>query len=287
MKKALVLLGCCCLCAMAAASEKKSAVTPPGFRQSFAKQVVVRASAPVITATGTAPGQAGYAHYFLTTAPGGEEEIQVGIELPDRRIAWAFPEQGVVVTPFIAAGPYRANGKIYEVRHLYGIRPFPDDESMLALQKDLLFRVIPWVEDETPYCFLRPLDSEFCMNCLGFVMRVLFPGPSPSFPAVPRDFKRMGHDAFYTSDDLLLYLAGLHGFANEAERLQRLGKLALPDSMREELARLVALMESDDAPTSVAATNATPPRSVVGKIHPRVPAYTRTRQAAPRSSKDL
>src|SRR5688572_19803258 len=50
-----------------------------------------RADAPVITTTGTASGNAGFIHYFVITGPDGEPESQVGIEMPDSRIAWSFP----------------------------------------------------------------------------------------------------------------------------------------------------------------------------------------------------
>ena len=77
----------------------------------------------------TAPGtdQAGYIHYWVITAPDGEQEIQVGVELADQRIAWSFPEIGVQVRSFIASGEVNARDKIFRVQHLYGLRPFNTD----------------------------------------------------------------------------------------------------------------------------------------------------------------
>jgi hypothetical protein len=291
MKNALILLGCLLACANAVASEKKSLVAPPpGFRQSFAKQVVVRTNAPVITTQTTAPGQAGYVHYFLITAPDGGTETQVGIELADQRIAWSVPELGVVVSPFIKSGPHAVNGKIYEVQHLYGIRPFPDDESMLALQKELPYRVIPWVEDQTPYCYVKPPDGEMCLSCLGFVVRVLFPGPTPEYPKLPNDFRRMGSDIYYTTEDLLLYLAGLHGVPTLADRLQRIDNLAIPESLREELIALAGLMNTNNVGTGApgaSTANAPAPRSVAGKSRLRGQSISRARQPTPQPNKNL
>src|SRR5262249_40174125 len=137
------------------AGDKSAAASAP---QPPARPVVPRANAPVIIVDGPRPGQSGYVHFFLLDLPDGDTEIQVAIELPDQRIAWSFPELGVGVTPFIRSGPVEVNGRTYGVKHLYGVRPFPDDESMLALDKAIWDRVVLWVEDATPYCnsVLRP-----------------------------------------------------------------------------------------------------------------------------------
>lgn len=199
-----------------------------------------RAKAPVVAVTSVGPGQAGYVHYFLLKFPEGDDETLVGIELPDQRIAWSFPELGVVVSPFIGTGLVQAGGKQYEVQHLYGLRPFPDDESMRRLQAQLMTRVILWVEDATPYCNLQgPPTDQFCISCLGFALRVIFPGPTPEYPLVPRDFPRTSRDVYYTTEDLLLYLVGLHGVRGKAAQLGRIEELALPASLREEAIRLV------------------------------------------------
>ena len=60
-----------------------------------------------------------------------------GIELPDRRIAWSFPGLGVHVAPFIAAGAVDAKGRMFRVRHLYGLRPFADEAAMRSLRSGL------------------------------------------------------------------------------------------------------------------------------------------------------
>lgn len=160
-----------------------AATTPPQTRAASATRMVrpgisrsarpasdssvksTRAKASVIAVTGVAPGQAGYVHYFLLKFPDGDEETLVGIELPDQRIAWSFPELGVVVSPFIGMGLVQAGGKQFEVQHLYGLRPFSDDESMRRLEAQLLTRVLLWVEDTTPYCNPQGGSSDqFCIS---------------------------------------------------------------------------------------------------------------------------
>ena len=76
----------------------------------FADTLAARASAPVVTVSKTGPGQAGYVHYFAVTTPDGERESQIGIELEDERIAWAFPDLGVIVSRFIGEGSVIVNG---------------------------------------------------------------------------------------------------------------------------------------------------------------------------------
>jgi len=269
MQKTLLLLaGIVLACASVAASEKSS-----------------RADAPVVTAAAAAPGHGGYVHFFLLTRPDDILEMLVGIELADQRIAWSFPELGVTVEPFIASGRLAVNGRFYEVRHLYGIRPYPDDASMQALREDLTRRIVPWIDDATPYCDLRPPAGELCVSCLGFVMRILFPGPTPLAPALPSDFRRVGPDAYYTTEDLLLYLVGLHDITTREARLRRIGELDLPASLREEAIRLVNASDPD-AEVAVAASVA-PPHSITGKARARMRSLSRTRQPAPRPSKTL
>ncbi len=199
-----------------------------------------RVKAPVFAVTSVGPGQAGYVHYFLLKFPDGDEETAVGIELPDQRIAWSFPELGVVVSPFIGAGVVQAGGKQFEVQHQYGLRPFPDDESMRRLQAQLTTRVTLWVEDATPYCNPQgEASDQFCISCLGFALRVIFPGPTPEYPVVPRDFPRTSRDVYYTTEDLLLYLVGLHSVRGKTAQLRRIKTLALPASLREDAIRIV------------------------------------------------
>jgi hypothetical protein len=222
---------------------------------SLASGVIPRTSAPVTVVTGTAPGQAGYVHYFTIKAPNDEEESHIGIELDDQRIAWSFPRLGVVVSPFIENGSVAANGIQYRVQHSFGFRPFPDDESMRELQAELSNRVVSWVDDEIPYCYSLERPPIFCVSCLGFVMRILFPGSSPAYPSLPRDFDR-GPRTYYTTDDLLLYLVGLHGLGGKDARLKRAEALNLPDVLREEVIRLVSAAEAND---NVAAGDVAPP----------------------------
>jgi hypothetical protein len=250
----------------AAGAQSKPVISPRKPRPAISRRArpapdstdnSTRSNAPVVTVADVGPGQAGYVHYFLLKLPGGDEETLVGIELPDQRIAWSFPELGVVVSPFIGTGLVQAGGNQYEVQHLYGLRPFPDDESMRRLQAQLMTRVTLWVEDATPYCNLQgaPTD-QFCLSCLGFALRVIFPGPTPEYPVVPRDFPRTSRDTYYTTEDLLLYLVGLHQLRGNAARLKRIDELALPESLREEAIRLVnaptpkqAVAVADAAPT--------------------------------------
>lgn len=222
-------------------------------RRPAAKTAPTRASAPVITATGPAPGQSGYVHYFVIDMPDGERETQIGIEMPDGMIAWSFPELGVVVSPFIASGAMTVNGRNYAVKHLYGIRPFPDNASMRALQKDLVNRVIPWVEDATPYCNQTARSNELCLSCLGFVMRILYPSHAGFLVALPADFRRAASGLYITTEDLLLYQAGLHEFRSRQGKLTRIERLALPQRLREDLIELVKAMEPDGDGGSAAA----------------------------------
>ncbi|MBI4194234.1 MAG: hypothetical protein HY526_04050 [Betaproteobacteria bacterium] len=216
----------------------------------------VRAGRPVVTVTAAGAGQAGYVHYFLLRLPDETLEIQVGIELPDQRIAWSFPDLGVVVSPFIDAGVVAAGRKDYEVWHLYGIRPFPDDAAMAVLRNQLADRIRPWVAAKTPYCENDGPRSE-CMSCLGFVLRALFPGRGGAYPDLPRDFWRAGTASKYTTRDLLLYLTGMLDLPTRAARLTRIAGLTLPDELREDLEALVYSM---GAAESAASSNAGPPR---------------------------
>lgn len=241
------------------------ALAPPSSRQSPSPTSFLRNRLPVAAVSAVAHGQAGYVHFFVITDTSGEMETQLGIELDDQRIAWSVPGLGVIVSPFIADGEIGSDAKLFKVRHLYGLRPFPDDALMRALQKSMLSRIIPLVEDGTPYCYLRPLHGDFCLNCLGFAMRVLFPGPTVVFPTLPADFARKGADAFYTTEDMLLYLAGLHGIATQPARLQRIAQLDIPQNLRDDLLLLVNDPDFDGA-VAVAGPDipkAAPPRALV------------------------
>ncbi|MDB5811164.1 MAG: hypothetical protein JWN94_3286 [Betaproteobacteria bacterium] len=208
-------------------------------------QLDVRATSPVVTVEGTAPGQAGYVHFFIVREANSEWETQVGIEMPDQRIAWSFFQLGVVVSPFMQSGAITANRKNIEVEYLYGVRPFPDDASMRALRSELEARVLPYAEAETPYCIVRGPSDAPCLSCLSFVMRILFPNAT-------LDHER-AQKAIYTTDDLLLYFAGVHGIQNREARLKRIDELALPPNVREDVIRLA---ETTNLPAT--AKNAAP-----------------------------
>lgn len=224
------------------------------IRRPAAKPAPARASAPVMTATGPGPGQSGYVHYFVIDTPDGERETQIGIEMPDGMIAWSFPERGVVVSPFIASGEMTVNGRRYAVQHLYGIRPFPDNASMRALQKDLVSRVIPWVDDDTPYCNQIERSNELCLSCLGFVMRILYPSRTGFLVDLPRDFRGAASGMYITTEDLLLYQAGLHDNRSRQGKLNRIERLAIPQRLRDDLIELVNAMEPDGNGGSAAGT---------------------------------
>jgi hypothetical protein len=210
-----------------------------------------RANSPVVTVSSTAPGQAGYIHYFVITGPDGEPESQIGIELPGDRIAWSFPELGVVISPFISSGALTAQGKSYDVQHLYGIRPFPDEESMRNLQQELAVRIAPWIADRVPHCDEERPPNQVCVSCLGFVLRVLYPSAAAALaalPALPADF-RSARKNIYTTEDLLLYLTGVPVDAPQQARLARIELLAIPEALRDQLVRIAGVPE--ETPTAV------------------------------------
>lgn len=215
----------------AEATSRKTLASSSGSR--------ARATAPAGVAHTTAVGQTGYVHFFLLRDADGSTETQIGIELEEQRIAWSFPDMGVVVAPFIKSGTVEAGGKRYEVQHLYGLRPFPDERSMRQLRAELPWRIAPYVENETPYCYTRARGDPFCLSCLDFVARVFFPGHFPEQPVLPRDFERTTNAMSHTTDDFLLYLLGLQALPNRAARLKRIERLMLPENLREDVVHLV------------------------------------------------
>ena len=245
-----------------------------GNSRSPGRATVTRADKPVLAVTATGAGQAGYVHFFIVSQPDETLEIQVGIELPDQRIAWSFPDLGVVVSPFIEAGPLRAGGKEYYVWHQYGIRPFPNDPAMVSLRKELVGRVDSMVKAGMPYC-LDDGPRSNCMSCLGFVLRVLFPGRQSDYPNLPRDFWRAGYAAKYSTNDLLLYLTGMLELPTREARLGHLARLSLPKELREDVERFVYSMNAVEASVETPQrstprrTEAVPPKSGVLPARPR------------------
>lgn len=217
-----------------------------------AAQAAVAGAPSVVTAPG--PNQAGYVHYWLITAPDGEQETQVGIELPDQRIAWSFPGLGVHVTPFVDEGEIDAGGRVFQVQHLYGLRPFANDTMMRTLRSSLMRRVTPLVKQQVPYCELNGVAPGLCMSCMGFVSQVLFPGRTPEYANFPRNFTRIDGEYYHTTEDLLLYLTGLHALTSEAARKRRLEAIGGPPALQEELIRLTAKLA--EPPVAVAAAKA-------------------------------
>jgi len=241
----------------------------PGAARTTAPATGARGGKPVVAVTGAGPGQAGYVHYFIIEAPDGTLEIQVGIELPDQRIAWSFPGLGAAISPFIESGTVQAGGKDYEVWHLYGIRPFADDAAMAALAGSVVGRVAPWVAAKTPYCENDGPKSG-CMSCLGLVLRALFPGRTSDYPDLPRDFWRAGSASNYTTRDLLLYLTGMLDLPTRQARLQRIAQLTLTPDLREDLEELVHAMGAfESAPAATVGTVQKTPGVRVSKISTR------------------
>jgi hypothetical protein len=227
-----------------------------------------RLSAPVETVSGPGAGQAGYVHFFIVREGNEDWETQVGIEMPDQRIAWSFFQLGVVVSPFIDMGYLPANRKLIEVRYLYGVRPFPDEASMRVLRAELEARVLPYAEAETPYCIVRGPSDAQCLSCLSFIMRVVFPGGTPD--------QDRAQKTIYTTDDLLLYLAGVFGMRERAARLKRIDELALPASIHEDVVRLATTV--DIAGGSQTAATAAKPSSRGRRL---AKPTTRTQQPKP------
>ena len=239
------------------------------------EHVRARAKHPVHAVAATGAEQTGYVHYFLLRLPDDAVEIQVGIELPGGKIAWSFPGLGVVVSAFIEEGTLPVGGVEYEVWHLYGIRPFPDDASMTALRKDLAGRVQRWLDRQVPYCEHDGPRGD-CMSCLGFVLRVLFPGRHSDYPDLPRDFRGVGTAGKYSTRDLLLYLTGMYDLPTRDARLQRIARLTLPDALREELSELVYAM---GAAAVAAPASAVTPHDAAQKRPGAWPARDGTRPA--------
>jgi hypothetical protein len=223
-------------------------------------------SAKIRAVTSAGPGQAGYVHYFVITHPDGDLEYQVGVELEDQRIAWSFPTAGVTVSNFIKRGTINVHDKPFQIEHLHGIRPFANDAEMRLLQKALPQRVAQWVDSDTPYCLLRQPGQQFCLSCGDFVVRILYPGNHPLVPALPHDFLRMTGGA-YTTDDLLLYLVGLHNLPDKRSMLDKLATLDLPAVMREDI---VSMIEGITPSTPPAAVAVTPPPATQAAQKPAV-----------------
>jgi hypothetical protein len=212
-----------------------------------------RGTAPLHSVVGVAPGQAGYVHYFLLRMPDDSVEVQVGIELEDQRIAWSFPELGVVISPFISGETLEVGNNSYDVWHLYGLRPFADNAAMARLRKTLPARVNAWTRAGIPYC-LDDSPQGKCMSCIGLVLRALFPGKS-GYPEMPRDFWRGSAGNRYTPDDLLLYLTGMLDLPDRNARLQRLSRQALSADLRKDLEKLIYSIGTGESNPALAAGN--------------------------------
>ena len=220
-----------------AANTRRPAASPP----------LARVASPVVTTEGTAPGQDGYVHYFVITGPDGEPESHVGIELPGNRIAWSFPEVGVVIADFTKSGTFSANGNAYAIEYLYGMKPFSDPAAMRVLQRELAGRVALWVDDNTAFCSEELPPDRPCVSCLGFVLRVLYPARVPhvtALPTLPADFTSARRNV-YTTEDLLFYLTGVGIDQRPAARNRSIEALAVPDAVKKELLRISAGIDTE------------------------------------------
>jgi hypothetical protein len=238
--------------------------------------------ASVVTSSGR--GQTGYVHYFVITHPDESLEYQVGIELEDQRMAWSVPNAGVIVSEFIKKGTLDANGTVFKVEHLYGIRPFANDAQMRVLQKELTQRVAQWVDNETPYCLFRKPGEPFCLSCGDFVVRALYPGFSALVPAMPSDFSQ-GHGRAHTTDDLLLYFVGIYNLPDKHAKLAKLAALDLPAGMRGDIATMIEDSEPEDASSATALAAAPASTAPVAKPSAEKPAKSKIASRRPQSKK--
>jgi len=254
---------------------RRSAAKPPAAspKDASANAAAGRGSKPVDAVLASAMERPGYVHYFLLTLPDESLETLVGIEMPGRKIAWSFPDLGVVVAPFVDRGVVRAGGRDYNVSHLYGLRPFPDAAAMSELNRQLDGRVQRWVAPGTPYCDADGPRSS-CMSCLGFVLRVLFPGRRSDFPDLPGDFRRALYEKSYSTEDLLLYLTGMLDLPDRDARLKRVAQLNLPDALREDVHELVLAMDAAGLPAPATASSSATQKSPANQ-----PAAVSTRPA--------
>jgi hypothetical protein len=201
--------------------------------------VASRAGVPVVTVQGAGPGQAGYVHYFVITGPDGQAINHVAVEMDGHRIVSSFPDDGVSITPFVKRGAVTTSaGNVYDVEHLYGIRPFADDAAMRTLQRELDSRVQAWVG--TPFCDELTPARELCVSCLSLAMSVLYP------ERLPADFKG-AQKGLYTTEDLLLYLTGVRVDAPRDTRAKRIAALAVPASLRDDLVRISGEVDASRA----------------------------------------
>ncbi len=193
---------------------------------------------PPFLRSGQTSGIPGYVHFFVITNPEGERETQIGIEVEKRKIAWSLLDLGVTTSQFVSTGAIEIRGRAYQIEHLYGLRPFADRHAMAAFERALPARVAEWLDAAVPYCVEDQPTDHGCVSCLGFIARLLFPGPVfGALPVLPPDF-RSARKGVYTTEDLLMYLSGIPLAASRERRLDKIQRMDLPENLREELARL-------------------------------------------------
>src|SRR5262249_39357759 len=112
----------------------------------------------------------------------------------------------------------------------------------------------------------------------------LVPGRSPAYPALPAEFRNAAPDPYYTTDDLLLYLTGLHALPTPEARIKRVEALTLPPHLREELLHLAVSMEPGGV-TFPADT--VKPQNVSGKSRSRGRSISKSGQQRPGQGRKL
>jgi hypothetical protein len=177
------------------------------------------------------------------------------------------------VSDFIKHGTLDVAGKTFVIEHLHGLRPFRTPGEMQTLRDDLARRVAYWVDEQTPYCVFRQPGGPFCLNCGDFVARILFPATNAAMVALPATLTRAAGDA-PTSDDLLLYILGLHRFPDTKTRLDQLAKMDLPDSLRMDVVAVLQ-PESPALATAPGATPANPAPAKPSRLATRRPQVRR------------
>jgi len=182
--------------------------------------------------------------------------------------AWSFPGSGVTVVDFIKNGTVESGGKIYKVEHLHAIRPLRSDREMQTLRNDLPQRVAIWIDNETPYCALRRPNERFCLSCGDFVVRILFPSTNPLSAGLPQDFIRTAGQT-PTTDDLLLYMLGMHALPDAKSRLGRLAKLDVPETLRRDLQDLLQVQLADESAAKPSTFTRQNPRIAIRKTQIR------------------
>ena len=134
---------------------------------------------------------------------------------------------------------------------------------MRTLQQELGSRVQPWLDAKTPYCDEFTPSAQACVSCLSFAMSVLYP------QGLPPDFKGAQKN-MYTTEDLVMYLAGIPVDAPRDVRQKRIAALAVPDTLKEELTRISGDIDTLQAASAKAAPATAADRPATANLPKRV-----------------